>query len=378
MTADNKNQRSRCVTLTLTETCNLSCVYCYENNKSDRKLNFDTAKDIILKEFADDTSDEITFELFGGEPFCNFDLIKKIVTFIKSKSRPKKYRIFITSNGTLVDDEIKQWLIENRNYVVVGLSLDGNREMHNINRSNSFDDIDIDFFQENYPNQTVKMTISHLTLPNMAEGVIYLHEKGFRVHCNFAYGLDWSEKSYQKTLYMQLKKLVDYYLYHPSVEPCSMLNYHIEMIHEEKASFFKRWCGTGFMHTYDVNGDCYPCQFFMPISMGNNSKKLEEVTIPREIPIDLVDSKCRNCPMSIICPTCYGANYAATGNFYRKDDNYCILMKISFLANSYYRWKLVKEGYYDKNDTEKLYLLRGISIIQKNLQNDSVISKLRE
>lgn len=49
--------------------------------------------------------------------------------------------------------------------------------MHNVNRSNSYDDIDLDFFLEMYPEQDVKMTVSRETLPHLAEGVIELHQK---------------------------------------------------------------------------------------------------------------------------------------------------------------------------------------------------------
>lgn len=367
----------RCVTLTLTEQCNLSCVYCYEGNKSARCMSLETAKRIISSELNGDSSEEITFELFGGEPFVNFSLIKSIVEFLRKNFSKKKYKVFITSNGTLINKDIQKWLIDNKDIVTVGLSLDGDKEMQNINRSNSFERIDIDFFAKHYPKQTVKMTVSDKTLSNLSRGVIFLHNRGFRVHCNFAFGLNWNDVSYQKELYLQLKNLVKYYLDNNIGEPCSMLNFNLEYVTRNRPDYLHRWCGTGHMHTYDVLGNCYPCQFFMPISMGDKSQKINEISIPKNIPISCMDLRCQSCSMKLICPTCYGSNYLQYGTPYRKDEGYCILMKIVFLANSYYRYKMLENGYYDNDLEQKMRIMNGVKIVQEDLLKDDIISKLK-
>ena len=72
------------VVLVLTQKCNLSCVYCYESNKNAIDMSFETAKQIIDSEIRNiDGYDEILFELFGGEPFSNFELIKSIVSYLR-------------------------------------------------------------------------------------------------------------------------------------------------------------------------------------------------------------------------------------------------------------------------------------------------------
>ena len=38
------------VTITLTQACNLNCIYCYENHKSTKFMSFEKAKEIIDKE----------------------------------------------------------------------------------------------------------------------------------------------------------------------------------------------------------------------------------------------------------------------------------------------------------------------------------------
>ena len=75
----------------------------------------------------------------------------------------------------------------------VGLSLDGTPEMQRTNRGCSFQDIDLDFFLPTGPSKSVKMTVSCETLPSLAEGIIHLQERGFKVHANLGYGIPWND-----------------------------------------------------------------------------------------------------------------------------------------------------------------------------------------
>ena len=57
-------------TLTLTENCNLACVYCYEHNRNGRKMSLDTAKTVLNNAFAAMGSDDLlTIDFFGGGAF---------------------------------------------------------------------------------------------------------------------------------------------------------------------------------------------------------------------------------------------------------------------------------------------------------------------
>lgn len=137
-------------------------------------MSFETAKEIIVKEmYAQNKFDMICVDFMGGEPFLQFQLMKDILQFLKDNSWSKKWFCFTTTNGTLVHGEVQQWLLDNKDSMEALLSLDGTREMHNTNRSNSYDRIDIDFFRKTSP--YVKMTISDKTLPHIAQGIIDLH-----------------------------------------------------------------------------------------------------------------------------------------------------------------------------------------------------------
>ncbi len=360
------------VVLTVTEACNLNCIYCYENHKSKRTMSFETAKDIIDKEIANLTEEEIEFDFLGGEPLMNFELICKIDTYLKKQYSHVPYILFITTNGTLVKGNIKEWLREKKDYFICGLSYDGSPWMQDVNRCNSSKEVDLDFFKETYPNQGIKMTVSGESLSELATGVIFLHEKGFPIACNLAYDIDWHKPTFKEILQRELLKLIDYYLKHPEIVPCSMLGGSISKVAtSQKNKKYTRWCGAGLgAKTYYIDGTSYPCQFFMPLSVGEEKAKqsLDIKFYDKEIPPELMDKKCLDCVVQSVCPTCYGANYAATGNIYLHDENYCELLKIIMKARSYFKakqWELGQLSFSTVEEEQKL--LQSIQIIQKNL-----------
>lgn len=364
-------EKIKVVTITLTQNCNLSCSYCYEHHKSERTIDINVAKSIIDAELAVLENDEIIeFDLFGGEPFLEFNLIKEITEYICKNAGKKQFQIFATTNGTLVHGEIKEWLRQHACCFVCGLSLDGTRDMHNLNRSNSYDDIDLEFFKELYPQQDVKMTISQKTLPNLADGVIDLHNKGFLISCNLAYQIDWSSEENVSILNRELNKLIEFYLDNPNIEPCSMLEMGFTNVgaYSEDAV---RFCGAGqTMRSYDVDGKVYPCQFFMPLSVGEEkASKSKEIAFPIDIiPTELLDEKCKNCIIKSVCPNCFGANYASTGSIYKRDDNMCRLTKIILKARSYFRAKQWECGQLKGSQEEMQAILKSIVKIQEKLK----------
>ena len=361
---------NRDITLCLTEACNLNCTYCYENHKSKRKMTFEQAKKIIDFEMHyKDKFDGVTFELFGGEPFLCFDLIKEIVDYLE-KEYKTGFFCSLTTNGTLVHGEIQQWLLKHKETVGCGLSLDGPRELHNINRDNSFDKIDLDFFVKTYPYQLIKMTISQETLPQLLDCVLFAHKKGFKVACNLAYGIDWSNKENVDILEQQLVKLINFYIENPDIEPCTMLGERIFKVAQQK-DVASRECGAGLsMRAYAIDGIAYPCQFFMPVSIGKE-KAIESLKIKFHediIPDELLDKRCKDCVIKSSCHICYGSNYASTGNIYLHEENWCILNKIIFKARAYFKLKQFEHGQLTGSEIEKKATLQSALMILEGLK----------
>lgn len=357
------------VMLTITEQCNLDCSYCYEKNKSSRAMSIETAQNIIEYELLkQDGFDTCEIQFFGGEPFLRFDFIQEICGYIWRKKWDKRCLCFTTTNGTLVHGEIQDWLAANRERFVCSLSLDGNREAHNINRSDSYDLIDIDFFRRIWPLQTAKMTISPESLPYLAESVIFLHEKGIPFSNNLAYGVDWQRKDLLQIMNIQLERLAQYYIENPDVPMCRMLDLNIESVNYEQK--INRWCGAGVsLSAYDVEGTRYPCHLFQPLSAakkGNAAEVISKVFAEMET----MDPRCENCPVYNVCPTCYGHNFAATGNIAKRDETLCNFTKLNTLVASYI-WLKKMERYSQKelglSDRDYCLIFSGAKLIQEKL-----------
>ncbi len=369
ITTEMNESNTRTISLIVTERCNLSCVYCYEHNKSASDMTFDRAKQIIDRELIYGKPKENTYiEFFGGEPFLNFDLIKQVYDYVMSFYKGK-IRFFATTNGTLVHGDIAEWLSARKNFSV-GLSLDGNRVAHNLNRSDSFDKIDLAFFLKNYPEQPIKMTVSELSMPYFSESVKYLTSLGFTVACNLAYMVDWLSESNVKTLAEQLNDLISWYADDPNIKKCSMLDFKIERLAYDTQSNekIKKYCGTGTaMVCYDMRGTAYPCQLFAPISAGSKAITTEQANIHDELDIDLLDRECADCYYLKICPFCLGSNYLSCGDLYKPDKARCKLYKMIFAANAKLKAIEWARGTLKCDKDTEQALLRSIVHIQ-NLQ----------
>jgi radical SAM protein with 4Fe4S-binding SPASM domain len=202
-------------------------------------------------------------------------------------------------------------------------------------------------------------------LSSLAEGVIFLHSFGFEIQNNLAVGIDWSDPTNEKILSREMNKLIEYYLENPEIKPCSLMDMKIEY-HSRPA---RKWCGVGTqMVTFDVDGTDYPCQSFLPMSIGKE-KAAHSRTINFNLLEHLVDPKCKNCILQSICPTCYGSNFGENDTLASKNNNLCRLTKIQALACSYLKAKrILKRGETTKLGGEDYRIIKSAIEIQNNLQ----------
>lgn len=80
------NSTSFSPTLCVTHKCNLTCIYCYQDNKSADSMTLDVAMqciDDIFKRIPNNT-ELIEISFIGGEPLLEVDLIKDIYAYTKS------------------------------------------------------------------------------------------------------------------------------------------------------------------------------------------------------------------------------------------------------------------------------------------------------
>jgi radical SAM protein with 4Fe4S-binding SPASM domain len=254
--------------------------------------------------------------------------------------------------------------------------------MHNLNRSNSYERIDVPFFLRTWPDQPVKMTISDATLPHLAEGVRHLHESGILFHCNFAHGINWLKGGAVTTLAAQIEKLIVYYLAHPEVTPCDFMMMKLDVIGarcrraEARGELSGRddltkWCGIGTdMVAIDVDGREYPCQTLLPNTMGRLADQYRCFNFADRS--SLQDDRCKGCVLLPLCPTCYGSNILANGHPSLRDRGICTLSKIRALAASSLQAQMLvrREEFPAFRELEPLALLdtiRGIESVQSGV-----------
>ena len=163
--------RLRTLVLMLTTSCNLACRYCYEDREegcvpgskaaagggAPREMSPESLRENVG--FLLDQSGEsrnVSIVLFGGEPLLRFPLLRAAVHEARAMAEAsgKKISFSLTTNGTLVTREIAGFLKENG--VSVCVSIDGPREIHDVNRPyasgrGSYDDVErgIAYLMEN-------------------------------------------------------------------------------------------------------------------------------------------------------------------------------------------------------------------------------------
>jgi len=121
--------------LHVAHTCNLNCAYCFASQgkyHGDRAvMSFEVGKqalDFLIEHSGTRRNLEVDF--FGGEPLMNFDVVKQLVAYARSREKEcnKNFRFTLTTNGMLIDDDVIDFA--NRECSNVVLSLDGRKEIH--------------------------------------------------------------------------------------------------------------------------------------------------------------------------------------------------------------------------------------------------------
>ncbi len=185
VTADNVNDvlsrgGFRQLVLTLTENCNLRCKYCafsdmYPLNRvrSSRIMTREIGRRAI-EYFVEQARCDVVrnpwrkvgIGFYGGEPLLGESLLRELVIHAEQIA-PCPIVFSVTTNGTLLDGSIVDFLVEHDVHILV--SLDGYRQHHDRNRTyadgrGSFDDVveRLRRFRTRYPDYTGISTITVL------------------------------------------------------------------------------------------------------------------------------------------------------------------------------------------------------------------------
>lgn len=269
--------------LHISHDCNLRCRYCFAStgNFGGQRMMMspDTGKkaiDLLIRESAGRRNLEIDF--FGGEPLMNFETVKQIVTYAREREKEagKNFRFTLTTNALLLNEDIKNYLNENIQNVV--LSIDGRESANDkmrfrVDGSGTYKDIlpkikDI-AESRNQDNYYVRGTFTRENL-DFSEDVLHLADRGFKqisvepVVAAKDSGYDLRQEDLEG-LFSEYEKLALEYVKR-DIEGRGFNFFHFMIDLSQGPCIAKRLGGCGSGHEYlavTPEGDLYPCHQFV-------------------------------------------------------------------------------------------------------------------
>jgi uncharacterized protein len=334
--------------------CNLRCKYCFASTgdyKEGRMLmSLETGKkaiDFLIERSGDRKFLELDF--FGGEPTLNFDVVKKIVEYGRSRETEanKKFRFTITTNGVLLDDDMIEFVNKEMNNVV--LSIDGRKEVNDAMRvrvdgSGSYDRIIPNFkklvnARGKDKDWYVRGTYTKYNL-DFSNDVMHLYEQGFDQISVEPVMAD-PEMPYAITP-QDLPRIFDEY--DALMEKITKVRenggfinfFHFMLDLDQGPCAIKRLRGCGCGNEYVAvapNGDIYPCHQFVGIEdykMGSLNDGSFNEEIKKTFAAAHVYSKpeCKKCWAKFYCSGgCNANNYIYAGDIHNAYKLSCEIQK---------------------------------------------------
>lgn len=288
----NRETVVKALCLNVAHDCNLRCKYCFadEGEYHGRRALMSeevgkAALDFLVKNSGGRKNLEVDF--FGGEPLMNWEVVKKLVEYGRSieKEYDKNFRFTITTNGTLLNDEILKFVNKEMGNIV--LSIDGRKEVNDSMRPRAggqgcYDDI-VPKYQKVAESRHqlryfVRGTFTHANL-DFSEDVKHLAELGFKqisVEPVVASPEDWYAFKDEDIpiICEEYDKLAKYYIEkHKEGKGFNFFHFNIDL--EGGPCVAKRLSGCGSGCEYlgvTPWGDLYPCHQFVgneDFIMGN-------------------------------------------------------------------------------------------------------------
>lgn len=359
---------AKTITFCVTEDCNLACKYCYMTGKNSKnKMSFETAKkavDYILSNREEFNEEAVIIEFIGGEPFLEIELIDRISDYIKYRmfilDHPwfGNYRFSISTNGILYGTpQVQEYIRKNHNNLSVGMSVDGNKMKHDLQRvmldgSGSYDEVvgNVPLWQSQFPVSSTKATFAHDDLPYLKDSIISLWDIGIKtVAANVVFEDVWHEGD-DILFENQLKDLADYVLDKGIWKDHTVRFFDPKIGFPLKADEMKKnFCGSGKMLAIDYRGNLYPCVRFLDYSLnrrkgyciGSLDEGIKHDKIRPFLALTLESQsqpECINCEVAVGCAWCQGNNYelADTDTIYQRTTFNCKMHKANVRAVEYF------------------------------------------
>ena len=319
--------------------CNLRCGYCFagtgdfghERGMMSKEVA-EQAIEFIIKNSGARINSEIDF--FGGEPLMNMDTVRHAVSYVRRREieTGKKFKLTLTTNGVLLNDELNQYL--NDNNISLVLSLDGRQAVHDnmrrfVNGQGSYD-----------------MVLKNMTKTIQSRDDQNYYMRGTYTACNLDFAADVldmaahgctqlsvepvvsKDSRYALTeehlpkLFEEYDKLAKVYLERKrNGQGFDFFHFNLDINHGPCVA--KRLSGCGAGHEYlavTPEGDLYPCHQFVgreEFLLGNVVDGVKNTELPNKFRQAHVLNKeeCRECWARYYC----GGGCHANADMFNKD-----------------------------------------------------------
>lgn len=347
--AEPKGLKALC--LHVAHDCNLRCDYCFA-----AKGDYHSGRSLMPGEVAvkaveflirNSERHELEIDFFGGEPLLNFETVRRAVSYGREleRSSGKKLHFTVTTNGTLLNDEIIEYLNENIDNVVI--SIDGRQEVHDAiryfaNGKGSYERIlpltrklvEGRGSKEYYIRGTY--TANNLDFTN---DVMHLADLGFQeISIEPAVGQIGAAaitREHLPRILEEYETLARKYLERLAAgKPFRF--YHFNLNLYGGPCIYKRItaCGAGVEYlAVSPQGDLYPCHQFVGepgFLMGNLEDGIINLELLERFKRSNIFSKeaCRGCWAKYFCSGgCHANSYFTTGDIGRPDELTCAMQR---------------------------------------------------
>lgn len=333
--------------------CNLRCEYCFASTgdycQGRNVMSFETGKkalDFLLEKSGDRENLEVDF--FGGEPLMNWEVVKQLVEYGRSKEAEynKRFRFTITTNGMLLDEEKMDFI--NREMSNVVMSIDGRKEVNDrvrkrVDGTGCYDRI-IGKYTElakkrNYENYYVRGTFTKYNL-DFSNDVFHLYDLGFDqisvepVVCDPKESYAITEKDLP-AVFSEYERLAQLMLVNEKKgKHFNFFHFMLDLDQGPCAIKRLRGCGSGNEYVaITTEGDIYPCHQFVGYEdylMGNINRGTFNEAMKTQFAAAHIYTKdeCRKCWAKFYCSGgCNANNYIYTGNILTSHKLSCEIQK---------------------------------------------------
>lgn len=344
------DQNRPLVVWNMTNRCNLKCKHCYidaEDRNYEDELSTEEAK-ALIKDLVEMKAPVLLFS--GGEP-----LIRKDIFELGKLAFDQGLRPVISSNGTLIDDEVAK-KIKEAGFQYVGISIDGAEATHDEfrNKEGAFKQAikGVQACLRNGVKTGLRFTINKHNQDDLPKIFDILEEERIPRFCMYhlvyagrgaeMIDMDTSKEEKRANMDYIMKKTLELHDKGIEIEILTTDNHadgiylynNMQKQEHERAGEVVQLlemhggcsAGTKFANI-DPRGNVHPCQFWQDYTVGNvRDKPFSEIwNSDDELMIKLrekekhVTGKCGECDYKILCAGCRIRAHAYHGDIWAED-----------------------------------------------------------